>query len=315
MKNLNTLVIGGTGFIGETLLKFLLDAGYGLAVLSRHSPPDSSRYSNIEYIQADVTLPGRWQELVADFDIVINLAGVSIFRRWTPRNKRLILESRILAAENILNALKVRRGKTKHIISVSGVGYYGFHGDEILDEGASPGSDFLATVASKWEETILPAGELGIRTVICRLGQVLGVHGGVFPRLATLARLHLASHWGSGEQWTSWIHEDDLAGCVLFLIENEAIAGPVNVTSPDPVRNREMMRLLAKLTGKRVIIPPVPYFALRLMTGEFATTFVNGQRVIPRKLINHGFSFVYPEPGKAFEALIRSQDRRKKKPS
>ena len=308
MKKLNIFIIGGTGFIGRTLSKILLVAGYSVTVLSRRTSLDSSLKHDIAVIQADATVAGKWQKLLPDFDVVINLAGVSIFRRWTSKSKKEIFNSRIFVTRNIIDALRIRQGKVQHFFSVSGVGYYGFHRDEILHEDDPVGSDFLATVADEWENEVERVKELGIRSVICRLGHVLGNHGGVLPKLVLLARLHLASNWGSGNQWISWIHEKDLAGSIIFLIENSAIIGPVNITSPNPVRNREMMRLLAKLTGKRVLIPPVPEFVLRLMTGELASAFVNGQRVIPQRLMQQGFVFKYPELQGALDALLRSRD-------
>ena len=308
MKNLNILIIGGTGFIGTTLSRALIDAGHTVAVISRGPSLNLSLGHVIRSFQADVTIPGQWQELIPDFDALINLAGISIFRRWTMRRKQEILNSRIIAANNVINALRMRRGKTQQLLSVSGVGYYGFHGDEILDEENPPGSDFLARVAAQWESKIEEVKELGIRPVIFRLGHVVGNFGGVLPKLVTLARLHLASHWGSGEQWISWIHEDDLARCVIFLLENQILQSPVNITSPNPIRNREMMKLLAELTGKRVFIPPVPEFMLRMITGEFASVFVDGQRVIPRKLIQQGFNFNYPDLKRALEMLMGDPD-------
>ncbi|MFC1914525.1 TIGR01777 family oxidoreductase [Chloroflexota bacterium] len=304
MKKLNILVIGGTGFIGRTLSKALLDAGHSVAVLSRRPALDSSMTNDVAFFQADVTLSGQWQELIPDFDIVISLVGVSIFRRWTAKGKQEIIDSRVVATRNIVDALRMRRGKVHHFFSVSGVGYYGFHGDEILDEDNPTGSDFLARLAAQWEEEAEGVKELGIRPVICRLGHVLGRHGGVMPKLVSLANLHLASHWGSGDQWISWIHEDDLARAILFLMENPAIIGPVNVTAPNPVRNREMMQLLAEITHKRVLVPPIPEIMLRLMTGEFASVFVNGQRVLPRRLIDSGFSFKYPTITDAYYHLL-----------
>ena len=308
MKKLNIFIIGGTGFIGRTLSKILLGAGYSVTILSRRTSLDSSLKHDIAFIQADATVPGQWQKLLPDFDVVINLAGVSIFRRWTSKSKQEILNSRVFVTRNIIDALRMCRGKIRHFFSVSGVGYYGFHRDEILDEDDPAGSDFLAKVADEWESEVRRVKELGIRPVICRLGHILGNHGGVLPKLIALARLNLASHWGSGNQWISWIHEKDLAGSIIFLLENSAIIGPVNITSPNPVRNREMMRLLAKLTGKRVLIPPVPEFVLRLVTGEFTSVFVNGQRVIPQKLMKQGFVFKYPDLQGALDALLGSRD-------
>jgi len=173
MKKLNILIIGGTGFIGRTLSKVLLDAGYRIAVLSRRPPLDSSLKHDIAFIQADITMPGGWQELIPEFDVLVNLAGVSIFRRWTSRGKQEILNSRIIAASNIIDALRMRRGKMQQLFSVSGVGYYGFHGDEILDEDNPAGSDFLARVAARWEEEVEQVKELGIKLVILRWGMSL----------------------------------------------------------------------------------------------------------------------------------------------
>ena len=124
------------------------------------------------------------------------------------------------------------------------------------------------------------------------------------PKITALAKLHLASYWGTGNQWISWIHEDDLARAILFLIENSVIISPINVTSPNPIRNREMMQLLAEITDKRVFIPPLPGFVLHLMIGEFASVFVNGQRAIPKKLIHQGFNFSYPDLRGALNMLL-----------
>jgi uncharacterized protein (TIGR01777 family) len=201
---------------------------------------------------------------------------------------------------NTIDALRIRRGKTQQLFNVSGVGYYGFHGDEILDEENPPGSDFLAQVAVRWKEQVRQVKELGIRPVIFRLGHVLGNHGGVLPKLTALAKLHLASHRAGGEQWVSWIHEDDLARAIIFLLENLDIIGAVNITAPNPVRNKEMMNLMAQTIHKRVLVPPIPEILLRLMTGEFASVFVNGQRVIPHKLMQEGFHYKYPDIQETF---------------
>ncbi len=307
MKKLNILIVGGTGFIGRILSKVLLQAGYGVTALSRRPALDFSLKHDILFLQADITISGQWQELIPSYDVVINLAGVSIFRRWTARGKREILNSRIEATRNLVDSIRMQRGKMQQFLSVSGVGYYGFHGDEILDEDNPAGSDFLARLASQWEEEAGRVKEIGIRPVICRLGHVLSRHGGVMPKLIALANLHLASNWGSGNQWISWIHENDLARAILFLIENPAIVGPVNITAPNPVRNRVMMRLLAEITHKRVLVPPIPEFILRLMTGEFASVFVNGQRVLPRRLIDSGFSFQYSTLNDAFSQVLISE--------
>jgi uncharacterized protein (TIGR01777 family) len=306
MKNINILVIGGTGFIGRVIVPTLNARGYRVTVLSRRGKKGTSLSGDIPVIRADVLKPGPWQELLSEYDVLINLAGVSIFRRWTAKVQQEIADSRIMATRNMVDALRSRRGNVKHLLSVSGVGYYGFHKDEILDENAAQGDDFLANVAAQWEREAAKAAMNGIRVVICRLGHVLGPGGGVLPRLLSLAKLHLVSRWGSGEQWISWVHQADVAGAFLFLLNNEAISGPVNVTAPEPVQNHTLMAILSRLTGKRVLIPPVPEFLLRLITGEFATVFVNGQRVIPGKLLASGYSFKHSTLENAMQNLLLS---------
>ena len=306
MEKLNILVIGGTGFIGTTLCKTVFDKGYKVTALSRQIPNDDFGIDKIGYLQADVSLPGEWQASINEYDVIINLTGASIFRRWTVLGKKEILDSRIIPLRNIVNTLGNNKGKVKRLFSVSGVGYYGFHGDEMICEEEPAGSDFLAQVATKWEEEAEKVRELGIRLVICRFGHVLGKNGGILPKLLSLAKWHLNSRWGSGKQWTSWIHEKDLAQCVTFLLDKPEIAGPVNVTSPNPVRNHELMNSLSKIIGKSVLVPPIPEFILRLITGEFASIFVNGQRVIPEKLLHQGFKFDYPDLLVALDVLINS---------
>lgn len=308
MEKLNILVIGGTGFIGTTLCKHLKGQGYSVTALSRLIPPDDFDENNIGFLQADVTIPGKWQKLIPEYDVIINLTGASIFRRWTARGKKEILDSRIIPIRNIHNTLCNNKGRVKQLFSVSGVGYYGFHGDEMISEEEPAGSDFLAQVAKKWEEEAEKVQELGIRLVICRFGHVLGMNGGILPKLSSLAKWHLAGRWGSGKQWTSWIHEKDLAKCVMFLLEKPEITGPVNVTSPKPVRNHELMDSLSNITGKSGLIPPIPKCLLRLITGEFASVFVNGQRAIPDILLHQGFRFDYPDIPGALKNIIQNPD-------
>jgi uncharacterized protein len=305
MAELKILVIGGTGFIGSTLCGILLAGGHRVSVMSRGPTPASFPGRNISVLQADVSRPGPWQDEIPEYEIVINLTGASIFRRWTGRGKREIINSRILNTQNIIEAIKKQRGKVKTFISVSGVGYYGFHGEETLSEDNPAGPDFIAQVAARWEAAAGMYRDLGVRIVICRFGHVLGLHGGPLPKLITLAKLHLGSYWGSGKQWISWIHEKDLARAILFLISFQAINGPVNITSPNPARNREMMQIISKTSGSRVLIPPVPEIVLRLLLGQFSSVFVNGQKVIPQVLQENGFVFEFPCLNNALSDLLK----------
>ena len=259
----------------------------------------------VSIMECDPTKPGHWQEKAADYEVIINLAGATIFRHWSSKAKHEILYSRILATRNLIEAMAGRKNKETHFLSVSGIGYYGFRGEDILDEGNPSGYDFLAWVAAQWESAALCVQELGVRLVICRLGHVFGLGGGVLPKLILLSRIHLGSQWGNGLQWTSWIHEDDVAEAFLFLLAREDITGPVNITTPEPVRNTEMMRVLCRFIKAKPLIPRVPGFVLRLMAGEFATVFVNGQRVVPRRLINSGFAFKYATLSEALCSLMK----------
>jgi len=293
VQKLNILVIGGTGFIGSTVSLVLLRAGHNVAVLSRRGAADSLLRQGIRTIRADAGQPGAWQDEVSRFEAVINLSGTSIFRRWTGRGRREIRDTRIKTTSNIVDTIKCNPGKVQQFFSVSGVGYYGFHGDEVLDEGNPSGSDFIAGVAARWEAEAQRVRDTGIRLVICRLGHVLGPGGGALPRLATLARLRLGSGWGNGSQWISWVHQHDLARAFIFLLDSPGIGGAVNITSPHPVRNRDLMQTLTRITRSRPVIPPVPAFALRLMLGQFSSVFLNGQRVVPRVLQENGFEFKF----------------------
>jgi len=299
------MIIGGAGFIGRTLSNTLLDAGHKITVLSRTAVPGSFLRNGITVLQGDVSQPGSWQDKISDFEVVINLSGSSIFRRWTIRGKQEILDSRILTTRNIVESIRKDRGNVRQFFSVSGVGYYGFRGEEVLDENNPAGSDYIAQVAAQWEDVTQPVKELGVRLVICRLGHVLGMHGGALPKLATLARLHLGIYWGNGKQWISWVHEEDLAGAVLFLLDTHTISGPVNITSPNPVRNREMMQVLTKILGERVVISHIPKFALQLMLGQFSSVFVNGQKVMPAILQQRGFLFKFPILSEALNDLLK----------
>jgi len=306
MHHLNILIIGGTGFIGRTLAKTLLSSDHKITVLSRNLTRSSMLQGHIAVWNADISTPGIWQERIPDYEVIINLSGASIFRRWTSRGKQEILDSRILTTRNIVDSIKQRHGNVRQFISVSGVGYYGFHGDEVINEKNTAGPDFIAQVADQWEKAAQPILKSGARLVICRLGHVLGRHGGALPKLVALARLHLGSAWGNGNQWISWVHEEDLSSAIKFLIDIPDISGPVNITSPHPVRNREFMEVLTKTIGKPVMIPPVPEFALKLILGQFHSVFVNGQRVIPEILQQQGFGFKFPHIDKALNDLLKA---------
>lgn len=297
-------ITGGTGFIGTSLVKSLTSKEIPVTIITRSISGKTRIPEGAAVIEGDPRKPGSWQDDLRDFDAVINLAGASIFQRWSERNKKNIRESRILTTRNIVAAVSLHTEKKIDLINASAVGYYGYHGDELLDERTPPGEDFLATVAREWEEEALRASALGARVLICRFGIVLGKKGGALGQLLRLFRLGLGAQLGNGKQWFSWIHEGDLSRIILFLLENRDIRGPINCSAPNPVQNREMTRLLNAAVKRPTFIPPVPGFMLRILLGEFAENLLRGQRVIPKALIDNNFSFAYSNFEDALQDII-----------
>jgi uncharacterized protein len=296
---------GGTGFVGTTLARELTAKGHSVTVLMRKGESGVRLPPGANSLEGDPTIQGTWQERVPEHEAFINLAGASIFTRWTDEAKHAIRESRILTTRHLVEAMAPRKGKETHLFSTSAVGYYGFHGDEDLIEESPPGTDFLATLAREWEAEAVKAKEHGVRVVLCRFGIVMGRNGGMLGEIVPIFRMFLGANLGSGNQWLSWVHETDLARIFLFLLENRGLEGPLNCTAPEPVRNREFTETLGKVLGVPTFLPPVPGFVLRLMKGEFGGVILKGQRVLPRRLLAAGFQFRYPTLKEALTEILR----------
>ena len=296
---------GGTGFVGSALTKNLTEQGHSVTLLTRKIRKSAAAMpSGVSMVEGNPTEPGPWQETLADHEVIVNLAGASIFRRWTRDEKRRIRESRIQTTTNLVNALERRKGMKTTLLSTSAVGYYGFHGDEALDESCPPGNDFLASVAREWEETALKAERLGVRVALCRFGIVLGADGGALGEMIPIFKKGLGSPLGSGKQWFSWIHQQDLVRIFLFLIEREDLSGPFNCAAPEPVRNQDLTEILGKVLGKPTFMPSVPGFVIRMVKGEFGSVLLKGQKVLPEKLQKAGFQFQYPNLSGALQDLL-----------
>jgi uncharacterized protein (TIGR01777 family) len=303
---MRVFITGGMGFVGTNLTKVLSANGHQVTVLDRSIHEERPVPEGVSRVQGDSTKPGPWQDEVVEHDVVINLAGASIFQRWNSEVKKAIRESRILTTRNVVEALASREGKEAHLFSTSAVGYYGFHGDEFLSEDDPAGNDFLAQVGVDWEAEALKARDHGARVVLTRFGLVLGRKGGVLGQLAPLFNRYLGSPLGSGRQWFSWVHAEDLANMFLFVLDREEMEGPVNCTAPNPVRNRELTYTLAEALGKPVIMPFVPGFMLRLVLGEFANIILEGQRVVPTRLLESGFLFRFSTLKEALADILES---------
>ncbi len=284
---------GGTGFVGTALTKHLLENGHTVTILSRR-PPKQAGTSAVQIIQGDPTKPGPWQQQVPEHDVVINLAGASIFVRWTPENKRIIRESRVLTTQNVVAALAGAKDRQTHLfLSTSAIGYYGDRGDEELTEDSPPGNDFLAKVAQEWEAAALTAQDLGVRTLVTRFGIVLGAGGGLLGSMVPLFKSFVGGPVGSGRQWLSWIDQTDQWRAFLFVMEHPDLSGVINFTAPNPVRNSEFAKELAKLLNRPSFMP-APALLVKLVLGEFAEVILGGQRVLPKRLLAAGFTFEYP---------------------
>lgn len=297
-------ITGGTGFIGSTLTKELASQGHEVTILTRAIKKGHSLPEGIFLLEGDPTKRGSWQDKVAEHDAIINLAGATILSRWSDEKKGKIRDSRISTTNHLVEAIAEREGKETHLLSASAVGYYGFHGDEILDENNLAGTDFLASLAAEWETVALGAERYGARVVLCRIGFVLGKRGSVLEKMASVFKLRLGSQLGNGKQWVSWIHEWDLANIFLFLLERNDLEGPINCTAPDPVRNREMAENLGKVLGKPPFLPPVSSFFIKLMLGEFGEVVLKGQRALPDKLLKSGFVFKFPTIEEALNDIL-----------
>jgi uncharacterized protein len=294
------LVTGGTGFIGGKLVDELLASHHEVFCVVRSPRPENPR-PGLTFISGKTTEPGPWQAHVANMDAIINLAGATISRRWTEDYKKLIYDSRILTTRHLVAGLSENTRAT--VLSTSAVGFYGDRGEEILTESSEPGNGFLARLARDWEHEACLAEEKGARVVLTRFGVVLGKNGGALEKMIPLFKWSLGGPLGSGKQWFPWIHLDDLIAAMKFIIQNDDIAGPVNFTSPIPVRQKDMARTLGRKFSRPAFLP-APVFMLRIILGEFADSLLQSQKVIPDQLIQHGFKFKFLEMDEALEDII-----------
>lgn len=297
------LIPGGSGFVGSNLTKLLVNKGHEVTVMSRSPKKGPGSHSQVNFIAADTTKPGLWQQVVENFDMIINLAGVSINKRWDENHKILLRDSRILTTRNVVDAIPLQNSQRVTLINASGVGYYGFTRDEELSEDAPPGSDFLARLAQDWEAEAQKAKLKRVRVVIARLGIVLGRDGGALNEMLRPFRYFVGGRLGNGLQWFPWIHISDLCRVILFVIEKSTLEGPVNCVAPNPVRNVDLARAIGKAL-KRPWFVPAPAFMIRLILGEFGSVTLEGQRALPKALLDNGFQFEFTNIENALRDLL-----------
>jgi hypothetical protein len=250
-----------------------------------------------------------WGHLADGAAAIVNLAGANLAgqgflpRRWTNQRKRLIRDSRVQAGQAVVEAVEGAVQKPGVVIQASGVGYYGFRGDEPVAEDGDPGDDFLARLArDEWEPSTAPVEEMGVRRVIIRSGAVLDAKEGALPRLVLLARLFVGP-MGSGRQWLSWIHRTDEVRAIRTLIEDSTARGAFNLVAPEPLSNAQFARALGRVLRWPNVIP-VPAFAMRIAFGEVTDVLLEGQRAVPQRLLDRGFAFRFPAAEGALRDLL-----------
>lgn len=295
------LITGGTGFVGSNLAKVLVRAGHQVVAVGRSEPQPQLDQESYRFVAADTTRSGPWQKELTDADAVVNLAGATIFRRWTRKYKKQIYDSRILTTRHVVDALPSDANVV--LCSASGSGYYGSRGDAVLKEDERAGSDFLARVSIDWEKEALLASDKGVRVAVMRFGVILGRDGGAMAKLVPAFKMFVGGPLGSGNQWFPWLHLDDLMAAIVFVLEHQEASGPLNFCAPNPVRNRELAQALGKVLGRPSFMP-APAFMIRLAMGEFGDVFLGSQRTVPDRLLSHGFAFQYPEIEEAIRAVV-----------
>jgi uncharacterized protein (TIGR01777 family) len=296
---MDIIITGGLGFVGSGLSGRLLTLGHRVTAIGRSPEPKPGTPEKITYLSADTALTGGWQEEIDKQQVIVNLAGESIFCRWNEKAKKKIYDSRILTTRNIVEAM----GRNQTLINASAVGYYGFRGDEEISEKTPPGDDFLARVCQDWEKEAERGRTKGARVALARFGIVLGKKGGALGQMVPAFKRFVGGPLGSGGQWFSWIHMADLINGLIFFMDKPELEGPFNLCAPNPVRNKDLAKTLGQVLSRPSFFP-TPAVILRLILGEFGSVLLKGQRVIPKRLQENGFRFLFPQIGPALGDLI-----------
>jgi hypothetical protein len=299
---MKALVTGATGFVGPRLLRLLDNP----VVLSRNPARAKTAIGPLasQIVEWDPLRGPPPPQAFEGVDVVLHLAGESVAEgRWTTAQKARIRDSRVIGTRHLVQGIAQAAVKPKTLVSASAVGYYGDRGDEELTETAPPAHDFLADVCVEWEREALVAEQHGVRVVAARTGIVLGAGGGALAKMLTPFKLGGGGPLGNGRQWMPWIHVADLARMYLHAAETTSIQGAMNAVAPQPVRNSEFTKALARQLHRPAFMP-APYFGLRLLFGEFAKVLFASQRVIPRVAVDTGFVFQYPEIAAALREIL-----------
>lgn len=304
------LLTGATGLIGKKLITALIKKGYSVKITSRRKEyAERTVPKEVEIIEWDYTKSTDiLKDALEGCFSVINLAGASIAgRRWNDKYKKLIYESRVLTTKKLVEAISNCSEKPESLISTSASGYNGFDGEEALTEESPAGEDYLAKVCKDWESAAFRAEVYGVRTVAMRVAVVLDKNEGALKKILTPYKFFAGGHLGSGKQWFPWIHAEDLVNMYIFALENKNIKGGLNCAAPEQVRNKEFSKALGKSINRPSFFP-VPGFALKAVTGQFATYLLKGRKLFPEKALYNGFKFEFGNIEKAFKNIFNENN-------
>ncbi|MEO6810248.1 MAG: TIGR01777 family oxidoreductase [Isosphaeraceae bacterium] len=315
---MRVFITGGTGLIGRRLTLELLERGDRPVILSRRADRVRLRPAlrEVELVQGDPTIAGPWDKAVDGCDAVVNLAGENLFAgRWNPEVKRSIRDSRVHATEQVVEALRKANKRPSVLVQGSAIGYYGSNVEDELTESSPPGTDFMAKVCQAWEAAAALPESFGVRLAVIRTGVVLakgeGALGAMTPVFKWLPGGAAPvgggdSRWkpGLGRQWMSWIHLKDVVGTILLALDHADARGPINATSPQAVRNADFARALAKVLRRPFLPVGPPDALLNLVLGEVAEVVTKGQKVLPMKALNLGYSFQFPDLADALHDIF-----------
>lgn len=294
-------VTGGTGFVGRRLIESLIDSGHEARILSRS--PRTGLPEDVNSYLWDAAKSEPPLESLDGTDAVVHLAGEPVGQRWSPEIRRRIRSSRIEGTRLLVDALRRQSRPPATLVSASAVGYYGSRGDEELTEDSSPGKGFLPEVCDEWEAEAIKAEGLGIRVVRVRIGLVLGAGGGALDRMLPPFKMFLGGQLGDGQQWMPWIHLDDLVGLIRLALKDTTLAGPLNAVSPNPVRNSQFTRVLAR-TLRRPALFTVPKKGLQILFGDMSEILLGSQLVLPAAAEKAGYRFQHSELAPALLEIL-----------
>ncbi|MFO5473244.1 MAG: TIGR01777 family oxidoreductase [Dolichospermum sp.] len=302
-------ISGATGFVGSRLVERLYTEGHKIIVLTRNVTSaqkvfPASAFPNLEIIAYTPTVSGSWQDTLVGCDGVVNLAGEPIAEeRWTPERKQELLNSRKLSTEKIVAAITKMNPRPTVLVNASAIGYYGTSETATFDENSPPGQDFLSQVCKEWEKEAEKVKDIGVRLVILRLGIVLG-NGGALGKMITPFKLFAGGPIGSGRQWFSWIHLDDIVSLIIQALTQPTMNGVYNATAPHPVRMTELSTTMGQVMNRHSWLP-VPAFALEAMLGDGAKVVLEGQQVLPQRTLASGFQYQYPNLQPALTQILK----------